>query len=340
MQPFRKHRSAVLASLMLATSVGSGAAWAAIELEDGLIRPGNIPHSYRFRDQAFADEAQLIVPCTPPQCATPYTDASHTVRIPVEQAVIGNPPFHTGVENLNGVLEFRFTDVTPSNAAGPDVVVFLYATQETFQISARTPGGSDTAFVTIPATPFVQFPKIDETAGPCTSSSEASCALFQRTLLLAYEIDLDALGLPADAVVEAVRLQAVPGAQYPEIARVAALALESDACAALPGVERARCRVAQAGDPAVCTDPLFAALERLLRKSTTKIIAFLDRALAGPNAARVRKLLTKADRKLARLERKLQAQRFVTNVPAECRATLAELIAEARAIIQSVLASG
>ena len=93
------------------------------------------------------------------------------------------------------------------------------------------------------------------------------------------------------------------------------------------------------GEPDVCTDPLFTALERLLRKNTRKIGALLQRALAGANAARVRRLVSKADARLARIERKLQARRFVDNVPESCRDTVAALIGEARALLQSHLAS-
>jgi len=112
------------------------------------------------------------------------------------------------------------------------------------------------------------------------------------------------------------------------------------ACAQTPVLEGARCRASQIGEPDVCGDPLFAALERLLRKNTRKIVSLLQRALDGPNATRVRKLVSKAERQLARLERRLQARRFVDNVPEACRATLGDLIGEARALLQSHLSSG
>lgn len=116
--------------------------------------------------------------------------------------------------------------------------------------------------------------------------------------------------------------------------------LAAVACAPLPALEGARCQVARVGEAEGCTDPLFAALERLLRKNTRKIVTLLQRALDGPSAARVRRLATKSDRKLARLERRLEARRIVANVPEACRMKLAELIGEARALLQSHLSSG
>jgi hypothetical protein len=112
------------------------------------------------------------------------------------------------------------------------------------------------------------------------------------------------------------------------------------ACGTVPALEGARCRVAAAGEPDVCTDPLFAALEKLLRKNTGKILAFLQQVAAGPSASKVKKLVLKADRKLKKLERKLATKRFVQNVPEACRTKLAQLIGEARALLQPLLTSG
>lgn len=112
------------------------------------------------------------------------------------------------------------------------------------------------------------------------------------------------------------------------------------ACASEPALDGARCRVTEIGEPDVCTDPLFTPLEKLLRKNTRKITTLLQRALAGPNAAKVRKFASKAERKLGRLESRLRAGRFVQNVPEACRAKLAALIGEARSLLQSHLASG
>jgi hypothetical protein len=94
-------------------------------------------------------------------------------------------------------------------------------------------------------------------------------------------------------------------------------------------LEGARCEVEKVGAESVCASPLVKKLERLRQKSVRKVLRALERLDAGPDAAKVEQLLTRAERALARLDGKLAEGKLAERVDPVCRGQLRALIAEA-----------
>jgi hypothetical protein len=117
-----------------------------------------------------------------------------------------------------------------------------------------------------------------------------------------------------------------------------------DACATPAGctqarpvsLDGARCEVEKVRGQSPCDSALVQKLERLRQKSAKKVLGVIERLARGPTAAKVDKLLARADRALARLDAKLAAGKLAERVDEPCRARLRELIAEARAALAAV----
>jgi hypothetical protein len=186
----------------------------------------NVP----IAEPSFADEARAEPPCTLDDfangvCRTQYQDFPPAITpISVEEALTGLS-YNTSYSDSNGDLVLTFTDFLPVNGAGADLALFQGFTERGFAIKVRVrtsegvteyptaaPGYTD-----ISAVPFIQITGLQIAGsnepiygwGPCRleypldTCGDPNYQNYQGLLLL-YEIDLDDLGVPADAVVEDV----------------------------------------------------------------------------------------------------------------------------------------
>jgi hypothetical protein len=105
---------------------------------------------------------------------------------------------------------------------------------------------------------------------------------------------------------------------------------------ATPSLPTVSCRVGRLQDEDVCGDPLVAAAERLLAKRSEKALALVERVTGATKASKVVKTLTKAQKQLAKVERRLSRGKLAAQVDETCRARLLALVAEGRAALEEL----
>ena len=110
-------------------------------------------------------------------------------------------------------------------------------------------------------------------------------------------------------------------------------ACENTAPVSLP---TASCRVGRFQDENVCDDPLVAAAERLLAKRSEAALRLIESITGAMKAKKVVKVLTKAQKQLTRIERRISRGKLASQVDEACRTRLLALVAAGRAALEDL----
>jgi hypothetical protein len=110
-------------------------------------------------------------------------------------------------------------------------------------------------------------------------------------------------------------------------------ACENTAPVSLP---TASCRVGRFQDENVCDDPLVAAAERLLTRRSEAALRLIESITGAMKAAKVVKVLTRAQKQLTRIERRISRGKLASQVDEACRTRLLALVATGRSALESL----